>query len=262
MDWDCLALLKERFSEYCRSFYCENEQDQRNIILKEEHTFRVCSNMSALCDSLDLGNGDRALAEAVALLHDIGRFPQYRDYGTFKDSESINHGGLGATILRDSAILDGITAEDRTLIIRSVALHNAYRLPRDLEPRLADFVRLIRDADKLDIWQVFLDYYAMPEGERASAVGLGFPDTPGCSSTVLSTLASGAMVDLATVTSLNDFKLLQLSWIYDLNYPTARHMTLERNYIEAIAATMTGVGNLDGLLDQLLSFLRSNSARS
>src|SRR5574340_969916 len=40
------------------------------------------------------------------------------------------------------------------------------------------FLQLIRDADKLDIWRIFVEYYEGPEDKKASAVGLGLPDLP------------------------------------------------------------------------------------
>jgi len=80
------------------------------------------------------------------------------------------------------------------------------------------FIRIVRDADKLDIWSVFLEYYESPPASKASAVGLGLPDLPEYSIDVLSCLYKKEIVSLATIKTLNDFKLLQLSWIFDLNY--------------------------------------------
>src|SRR6185369_17630796 len=98
--------------------------------------------------------------------------------------------------------------------------------------------RLIRDADKLDIWRVFIDYYGLPEEERASAVGLGFPDLPQCSPEVLKCLRQREIVQLAAVQTLNDFKLLQLSWVFDLNFPESFRLVRERGCIDALAAVL------------------------
>ena len=40
------------------------------------------------------------------------------------------------------------------------------------------FLQLIRDADKLDIWRIFSEYYESSKHDRASAAGLGLPDLP------------------------------------------------------------------------------------
>ena len=49
---------------------------------------------------LDLTQEEVEIASLIGLLHDIARFEQYTQYGTFKDLQSIDHGNLGAEILK------------------------------------------------------------------------------------------------------------------------------------------------------------------
>ena len=245
MDEARLTDLRRWFSDYCRTFYTENEEDNRNIRLKEEHTARVCGAMELLADSLALSAADRRIAAAVALFHDVGRFEQYRRFRTFKDSASINHAALGVRVLVEEGVLAGLPEEERRLIASSVGLHNVFRVPAGLGERHRQFLRLIRDADKLDIWRVFIEFYRQPEGERASAVGLGFPDIPECTPEVVATLLRGEMVDLATLRTLNDFKLLQLSWVFDLNFPRSRELVRELGYVERLAETIPRSADVD-----------------
>ena len=238
MDDVTYGKLRDWFSGYCRSFYTDCEEDNRNYRLKEEHTGRVCDAMEVLAEGLGLGESDRLLAGAVALFHDLGRFEQYRQYRTFKDSDSINHAALSARVLAEQGVLAHLPAQERQLITSSVALHNVFRIPAGLPERGLLFLKLIRDADKLDIWRVFIEFYGQAEEERASAVGLGFSDLPDCSPEVVASLQRGQMVNLATVRSLNDFKLLQLSWVYDLNFPGSFRLVRERRYLEEMEATL------------------------
>jgi hypothetical protein len=59
-----------------------------------------------------------------------------------------------------------------------VTLHNVLAVPKELDSDLLQLVKIVRDADKLDIWRVFLDYYAQPTKDKPTAVGLGLPDIP------------------------------------------------------------------------------------
>ncbi|WP_298434426.1 HD domain-containing protein [Geobacter sp.] len=245
MDDACLTDLRRWFFDYCPTFYTGNEEDNRNIRLKEEHTARVCTAMELLADSLALSAADRRLAAAVALFHDVGRFEQYRRYRTFKDSASINHAALGARVLAEEGVLAGLPEEERRLIASSVGLHNVFRVPAGLGERHRLFLRLIRDADKLDIWRVFIEFYDQPAGERASAVSLGFPDVPECTPAVVATLLRGEMIDLATLRTLNDFKLLQLSWVFDLNFPRSRELVRELGYVERLVDTLPRSADVD-----------------
>lgn len=56
--------------------------------------------MAVLCekiaDSLGMAEDERDLAWFTGLLHDVGRFEQLRNYGTFIDAESIDHAMYGA----------------------------------------------------------------------------------------------------------------------------------------------------------------------
>jgi hypothetical protein len=64
------------------------------------------------------------------------------------------------------------------------------------------------------------------------------------------------MVHLSMLKSLNDFKLLQLSWVFDLNFPESYVLMLERGYIEALAKTLPE----DGTVKRALGLIREYTA--
>lgn len=261
MNREELTSLKGWFNDYCRSFYADDISYQRNISLKETHTYRVCDNILGLAEGLALGDSDTNLAETIALFHDVGRFPQYRQYKTFKDADSVNHAALGVKVLAEENVLDKIDEEDRKVIIRAIGLHNVFSIPEDLEERTSLYAKLIRDADKLDIWRVFIEYYALPEEERAAAVSLGFPDIPGYSQEVLDCALQGKMANLSKLKTLSDFKLLQLSWVYDLNFPTSFRLVAERDYINLIADTLPKSDDISSALNLIREFTLRRSQR-
>lgn len=255
MESDNLINLKSWFTAYCASFSSNDSDDQRNIDLKEEHTHLVCANMNLLTGSMALEERDKMLAEVIALFHDVGRFAQYRQYRTFKDSMSTNHALLGAKVLSGEKVLECLPMDERRLVLRAVALHNVFQMPTGMDDRSTLFLKLIRDADKLDIWRVFIEYYSLPEEEKASAVGLGFPDIPSCTPTVLAALRRGEMVNLSLLTTLNDFKLLQLSWVFDLNFARSFALVAERGYVERLAAALPGAPEIEEAVDVVRTFV-------
>lgn len=233
-----MAEIRNWFSEYCRLFYSDDEDFQRNIALKEEHTYHVCSNILKIGIGESLDEDDMQIAEAVALLHDVGRFEQYRQYRTFRDSMSVNHAELGAQVIEDHEILAPLFPRERSIITHAVESHNAFAIPKTLPEETRLFLKMVRDADKLDIWRVFIEYFSLPGQERASAAGLGLPDKPKCSPNVLEHISAGKMVRLSAVKTLNDFKLMQLSWIYDLNFTTSFSILNDRGCVEQLASTL------------------------
>jgi hypothetical protein len=46
------------------------------------------------------------------------------------------------------------------------------------------------------------------------------------------------MVRHDMISTQNDFKLLQLSWVFDLNFPGSFRMVSERGYVEGLAAKL------------------------
>lgn len=238
MTRDNLKLLEKRFADYCKSFALPNFEDQKNLLLKEQHTYNVCKNIVKIAKAQSLNDGKIILAEATALFHDIGRFPQYAKFRTFRDSISINHGCLGADTLVEEGVLHTLQSSEQETIIQAVKFHNAFTIP-DLEnPETILFLKMVRDADKLDIWRIFVEYYEGSEEDRASAICLGLPDMPTYSHSAISSIYEKHVVSQSDVKTLNDFKLLQLSWVYDLNFGTSFRILLEKNYLNRIAAEL------------------------
>jgi putative nucleotidyltransferase with HDIG domain len=249
-----LHFMKEWFSGYTKSFFSSVDKEQKNISLKVQHTANVCEIIVKIADSLSLKKNQVLTAEAVALFHDIGRFPQYARYKTFRDHISVNHGRLGAEVLREEKVLREIPHEEQELIIDSVNFHNAYALPQLHDTDRTFFLKLIRDADKLDIWRVFLEFYEGQEDERASEAGLGLPDRPGYSREVISAVLEKRTASLSTLKTMNDFKLMQLSWVYDLNFIPSVRLLVERGYIERLVALLPRNNEIAGVSKILREF--------
>ena len=74
-------------------------------------------------------------------------------YGTFKDVESENHALLGFRELVAHNVLDVCTKDERKWITKAIANHNTVTIPKKENGKSLFYIRLLRDADKLDIWQ-------------------------------------------------------------------------------------------------------------
>ncbi|MFH2220076.1 MAG: HD domain-containing protein [Pseudomonadota bacterium] len=256
MDREDLKNLKKWFSDYVSGFYRRDADYNRPIRLKEEHTRRVCENIIALGKALDLPGHDMLLAETMALFHDVGRFKQYAEYGTFNDRISINHARLGIRQLATRRVLSVYTRDERRLITRAIAFHNALALPETDAPRQLFFMRLLRDADKLDIWQVFIDYYQERRTKPSTVIEIGLPDGPGYSKQIVEALNAQRFARMQDLKTLNDFKLLQISWVFDLNFTPSFRMVRHREYIERIAATLPDSEEITAAVDRARDYVK------
>lgn len=250
-----LARLKRWFEEYADTFHTEDPEHARNIDLKIEHTRRVCTEILDIGRSLHLDNKDLRLAEVMALFHDVGRFEQYAHYGTFDDLKSEDHAKLGVKVLNNSAVLEGIHRNTRQLILRVIGYHNGRTLPEHETKACLFFTKLLRDADKLDIFRVVTDYYRKKDGTRNGSIELDLPDAPEVSEEVCADLAAGRIVKTASLRTLNDFKLLQMAWIYDVNFPRTFQLIRDRGYLEVIRNALPQSETIADIYDKVLAYL-------
>ena len=143
---------KKTFKEYVKDYDIENKQ----ISLKISHIERTSQRAKEIAESLNLGKEDVELAELIGLLHDIGRFEQIKKYHTFVDKNSINHGEYGVKILfKDGKIRNFIeTSEFDDIISKAIINHNRNVIEDGLTKRQELHSKIIRDADKTDIFYV------------------------------------------------------------------------------------------------------------
>ena len=244
-----LKEIKDWFADYVDSYKKGDPEIQENIELKEDHTGRVCKEILRIGERLGLTEEELNLAELIALLHDVGRFEQYARYRTFKDSKSENHAELGVKIIEEKEILKRLNDDVQDTIVKSIRYHNHPTLPADERESLLFYSKLLRDADKLDIWKVVTDYYSRKDGKRNRALELELPDSPGYSQEVARNLKNKKSVHMKYVRNLNDFKLLQAGWIFDINFEPSMEMVKQRRYLQKIREALPESAEIDEIFD-------------
>ena len=170
----------------------------------------------------------------TALLHDIGRFEQYERFHSFSDKKSANHALLGVAVCQRENVLRDLDKETADLILRVISYHNLAAVPIDETPPSIFYSRLLRDGDKLDIWDVVLQSYESPKGEKNKAIFFDLPDLPGISSAVIESIKTGTIANMGDLQTLNDFKLMHMSWMFDINFRRTYEIIQERRYLERL----------------------------
>lgn len=259
MNKDDLTYFKKWFARYVGAFRTGDPAGDKTIGLKVAHTRRVCEEIVRIAEALGVSGSDLLLAETTAVFHDVGRFKQYRDHGTFNDAASRNHAELGLAVLAEHEVLTRCSVEEADLVRRVIGYHNVRVLPEEKDRRIRYFAALLRDADKLDIWKVFVDYYTGRYDGVDSAVVWGLPEGPGCSPAIIEAVNAGKMADTKHMVTINDFKLLQISWVFDLNFPPAFRAVLERRYLEKIGATLPDRPDITGAVAVAKAYLQRQS---
>ncbi len=227
--------LKEWFENYTREFYI-NEEDNEEIDLKYQHSYRVYKNINKLANNIDLSNEDIIIADIIGLFHDLGRFEQYKTYKTFSDSESLDHGQLSVKILKENKLLKKITPTRQEIIYQAILNHNKLDISAKITDKTLLFSKLIRDADKLDIWSIFAKRYHSREDN--DKINLELSDKTGITAEIYQRVLDGKPVKYSSLKTVEDFKLIQMGWAYDLNFKESLIMLKERQFLDKIYQSM------------------------
>lgn len=247
MEQSDLSFFREWSNRYVAAYYGPNGEGAGAIHLKEDHTARTCREITLIGRSLELPGPDLLLAETAALFHDVGRFPQWQRYGTFNDRESEDHALLGLAELSRSEVLNRIPADEAEVVKEAIQYHNMRELPIHLAPRPLLFGKLVRDADKLDIWRLVTG-----DGRRRRRQG-GMPTS--CSREIAFCLREGRIPDLDLALSPADMRLLRSGWVYDLNFAATCSEVLKRGYLDSLFEQLPDTAEMRQLRELLTSYL-------
>ncbi len=225
---------REQFVAFTRRFLRGSTELDAAFQLKIDHTLRVVSH--SLRFTVGLPHPIRFSAALSALYHDIGRFPQYQEYKTFNDGASLNHAFRSVEELESGGLLPP-TVPFRHELIESIRLHNQKALSKPLPKRSAFFYHLLRDCDKADVLSVLKGHY-QSAGDRDRYLTLGLSDEAVLSPQVIGAFRDRHIVDFNMLRTIHDYKLLQISWIFDIHFSETYRFLLDRNDFLDILATI------------------------
>lgn len=247
------------FASYTRAFYTGGADHDFHLDLKAEHSRNVFLYARKLAEGEAAFAGNPVRRRAVllaALYHDLGRFRQYHQYGTFSDAQSVNHARLGLSEVKRRRVLDGEPSRVRRLAFAGIILHNRLSLPAHMDADARAVADAVRDADKLDIMRIMAGHLT-GEGPVDPVIALHVRRSPEASPAILAAVTArrlGAYADLATTT---DFKLLVCGWLYDLNYPLSRVLAATEGHLAALLESLPETAQLAGFTTRYRSELAS-----
>ena len=193
-------------------------------VYKKDHTLRVVEFCGQIATNLGLNNDDICLAKMIGLLHDIGRFEQWKRYNTFFDVKSIDHADLGVEILTTNDYIRNYYEDcsyDK-IVLTSIKWHNKYSIDEKLNEREKLFAKIIRDADKLDI------IYSHASGKLKIDVKDEISDK------IYTDLLANKLIKLADRKGKADAVASTLGLVFDINFKESFEILKSTNYINQI----------------------------
>lgn len=214
------------FNTYVSKYNPEDEK----IKLKIEHIQRVAKNANDIAENLKLSKEDIDLAWLIGLLHDIGRFEQVRLYHTFNDGKSVNHAEIGVKILfEDGLIREFIEDKQYDEIIKKAILnHNKLQIDKELTEREMMHSKIIRDADKVDI------YYSLTIYSKEAVWESKDLSNDTISDEIYREFKEDRKINYKNRKTAADTLVSHFAYVFDFNYKYSLQIIYINNYIEKI----------------------------
>ncbi len=223
-----LVKAKQYFKHYVSNY----DSTYPRIALKIVHTYHVAENAKKIASDLNLSKEEQELAELIGLLHDIGRFEQVRIFGSFSDETTVDHADKGVEVLFGEGQIANFV-EDRQydkIIQKAVRNHNKFEIEKGLTEQEILHCKIIRDADKLDIFRAFL------EEKLEDVVHM---ETEDVSKEILSPqfaedFKKEKLLLFSNCKTNMDFLVAIMAFIYELNFKESLKIIQENDFLQKL----------------------------
>lgn len=215
------------FDKYVSNYDINNV----GIKLKYNHSYRVMKISEEIAKSLNLSEEDISLSALIGLLHDIARFEQFKRYNTFSDGKSIDHGDFGVIILKENNFIRKFIETDEydNIIFVAIENHNKYKPKEGLNERELLFTKIIRDADKIDIFNMSTTELFSGLENKEDIENAILDDEK-----VMKVKEEKLLVKTKNENEAIDRLLVNLCLAFDINYKKSMEILNKKDYINKI----------------------------
>lgn len=219
---------KKYLSHFLSSDYKNNNAVARNIL----HTAKVVENILILANSLELSETEKYTAETLALYHDIGRFWVLQQEQ--KDTGNIDHASASVEFLKTNHTFNSLDEQAKTVISEVILNHHLPEIVKKDNPVSLFFSKLLRDADKLDIWRLTTDALLNKEKRATLAAEFGLTEKPVVTADFCQNIIDGGIPNKDDIVTFSDYLVFQMSWVFDLNFRKSFQILNKMQYMRHI----------------------------
>lgn len=151
-------------------------------------------------------------------------------------------------------VLEVLSQEEKEIVFKAIKYHNLYELPRIENERVLLFSKLIRDADKLDIYKVHVRYFE-EKSEYHKPILKIFPDIPEYTAQNIQDILNNRCPVNANLKTYNDLKLAYISWIFDINFLFTINQIIDGRYIERLISALPDTEDVNKIRNHISDFI-------
>ena len=215
---------KEAFIKYTENYDLKIKAIER----KQKHSLRVMELSTKIATELKLSQDEINLATLIGLLHDIARFEQYAQYKAYRDADSFDHGDYGVKILNKD-IRNYIDTDEYDKIIKcAVKNHNKYKIEDGLTEKERLFCKIVRDADKLDIFFEAETMFWKDDIDRINVEKCAITDE------IMETILNKETIKIKKGDNELVRLLSMIAFVFDINFKPSLSIIKNKKYIDSI----------------------------
>lgn len=241
------------FQAYVKNY----DANDGKVRLKIVHTMKVAELSEMIARGIGEDEENVHLAKVIGLLHDIGRFEQLRRFHDFRDYLTVDHAQLGVEILKENHLIRAFVEDEKydDTIFQAISNHNKYAIEDGLNKNTLTHAKIIRDADKIDIFRVHIedpvdDFLFIKDDEIKQSK---------TSKEIEKQFYEGHCIVSGGRKSVADVYVMRLAFMYDVNYVPALEYIQKQNYLRRMIDRI-GFENPDTIhtFDAMLQTIEKN----
>ena len=221
-----LENAKKEFELFVQQYDLEYPKMKRKL----KHSYRVMENTGKIAKSLNLNEEEIEIAKIIGLLHDIGHFETIQIKDILKEDRKIDHGDYGVEILQKDNYIRRFIDQDKydNIIFKAIKNHNKFKIEEGLSEEELLYAKIIRDADKLDIFYEGVEmFWTKPEEiEEVNNSKL--------SNKVVEAFNNNILIDRKDVLTKADGILSFIGFVFDINFKYDFEVLKKEDYINRI----------------------------
>ena len=204
------------------------------FISKLEHTYHVANTSKDIATKLNLDAENIALAELIGLLHDIGRFEEFKVMNSY-DGTKFDHAAYGVKILFEDGLIKEFIDEEKyyTIIKNAIYNHNKYKIQDNIDEMSLLHSKIIRDSDKLDNFRIEVEH--TPEKHFVNIVkSVEDFENSLISDSVLNSIKKHECVKITDRKTPLDYYICLLGFVFDIYFKETFDIIKSNNYMNIL----------------------------
>lgn len=234
---ELLKSCYREFDSYFQSLSVVSPEIHHKVEDIRTHSLRVAANMKEISKVILQNEEEHLLAEVAGLFHDLGKADMFVQGTESPSTIQKDHAEHSCKMLQEMKFFQKIADDDQHVLVKAIESHNKAKLPKLDNEQQVTFARLLRDADKLDIFDSSYKFFKEKYGVQP-LMTYDLVNHHEYSDKILKSMMAGKIGLIEDMKTMNDYKLILLSMAYDLNYKYTFRLLSEKQYIQKIYETL------------------------